>query len=136
MKTIIKSGLSIKLDLSKYDDKFQKAQDRLINQIRIDSEQFVPAENMTLSHSAHSENENTELVYSTPYARFQYFGKIMVDDRGSTWALRGTKKHVINKDLVYSKARHPKASSKWYEKAATEYKDSWIKLVKKVVKNG
>lgn len=136
MKTIIKSNLSIKLDISKQDFRFKKAQEMLINQIKIDTEKFVPARDMILSNSAHPENSNTELVYSTPYARFQYMGKVMVDDRGSTWAKKGTKKHVINKNLVYSKDRHPQATSKWFEKAKEEYKEKWIKLVKGVVKNG
>lgn len=134
--TFINSNISIKLDISKYDKRFKKAQERLINQIRIDSERYVPADSLTLSNSAHPENNNTELVYSTPYARFQYMGKVMVDDRGSTWAKKGTKKHVINRDLVYSKERHPEATSKWYEKAEGVYKTQWIKLVKEVVKNG
>lgn len=137
MKTsFIKSNVSVKLDISKYDKKFKKAQERLINQIRIDSEKYVPADTLVLSNSAHPENNNTELVYSTPYARFQYFGKVMVDDRGSTWARKGTKKHVIDRDLVYSKERHPDATSKWYEAAENNYKDEWVKLVKEVVKNG
>lgn len=136
MKTIIKSNLSIKLDISKQDFRFKKAQEMLINQIKIDTEKFVPARDMTLSNSAHPENINTEIVYSTPYARFQYMGKVMVDDRGSTWAKKGTKKHVINKNLVYSTDRHPQATSKWFEKAKEEYKEKWVKLVKGVVKNG
>lgn len=91
---------------------------------------------MILSNSAYVRNENRELVYSTPYARFQYMGKVMVDDRGSTWAKRGEKKHVINKDLVYSTDRHPQATSHWYEAAEKQYKKKWIKMVKDMVKHG
>lgn len=91
---------------------------------------------MTLSNSSYVRNNNTELVYHTPYARFQYMGKVMVDDRGSTYAKKGTKKHVINKDLVYSKERHPDATSHWYEVAERQYKRKWVKLVKDVVKHG
>lgn len=130
------AGLSMKVNLKRLDSKIKKAQSVLVSQIKIDSEQFVPARDLTLSNSAHAENKNTELVYNGPYARFQYYGKVMVDDRGSTYAKAGTKKHVINRDLVYSKERHPKATSFWYKKAKELYKDKWIKTFKDVVKNG
>lgn len=122
--------------MSKYDARFKKAQERLIYQIKADTEQYVPARDLTLSNSARARNDNKELVYSTPYARFQYMGKVMVDDRGSTYAKKGSKKHVISKNLVYSKDRHPQATSHWYEASESRYKNKWVQLVKDVVKYG
>nr|DAI79254.1 MAG TPA: Minor capsid protein [Caudoviricetes sp.] len=130
------SDFEFKINLKRMNGNIKKAQAALINQIRIDTEQYVPALDLTLSNSAHAENKNTELVYNGPYARFQYYGKVMVDERGSTYARPGGKKHVINKDLVYTKDRHPNATSFWYKKAKERYKDKWVKLVKDVVKNG
>lgn len=129
------SDFEFKINLRRINGNIKKAQAALINQIRIDTEQYVPAFDLTLSNSAHAENKNTELVYNGPYARFQYYGKVMVDERGSTYARPGGKKHVINKDLVYTKDRHPNATSFWYKKAKERYKDKWVKLVKDVVKN-
>ena len=71
------AGLSMKVNLKRLDRKIKKAQSVLVSQIKIDSEQFVPARDLTLSNSAHAENKNTELVYNGPYARFQYYGKVM-----------------------------------------------------------
>lgn len=130
------SDFEFKINLKRMNGNIKKAQAALINQIRIDTEQYVPALDLTLSNSAHAENKNTELVYNGPYARFQYYGKVMVDERGSAYARPGGKKHVINKDLVYTKDRHPNATSFWYKKAKERYKDKWVKLVKDVVKNG
>lgn len=130
------SDFEFKINLRRINGNIKKAQAALINQIRIDTEQYVPALDLTLSNSAHAENRNTELVYNGPYARFQYYGKVMVDERGSTYARPGGKKHVINKDLVYTKDRHPNATSFWYKKAKERYQDKWVKLVKDVVKNG
>lgn len=130
------SDFEFKINLKRMNGNIKKAQAALINQIRIDTEQYVPALDLTLSNSAHAENKNTELVYNGPYARFQYYGKVMVDERGSTYARPGGKKHVINKDLVYTKDRHPNATSFWYKKAKERYQDKWVKLVKDVVKNG
>lgn len=130
------SDFEFKINLRRMNGNIKKAQAALINQIRIDTEQYVPALDLTLSNSAHAENKNTELVYNGPYARFQYYGKVMVDERGSTYARPGGKKHVINKDLVYTKDRHPNATSFWYKKAKERYQDKWVKLVKDVVKNG
>lgn len=134
--SIVTSNLKFDLDMSKYYANIDKAQEALIYQIKTDTEQYVPARDLTLSNSAHAENDNTELVYSTPYARFQYMGKLMVDARGSAYALKGTKKHVVDKNLVYGTERHPSATSHWYEVAEERYKDSWIKLVKEIVTRG
>nr|DAW44947.1 MAG TPA: Minor capsid protein [Bacteriophage sp.] len=130
------SDFKFKINLKRINRNIEKAQATLINQIRIDTEQYVPAMDLTLSNSAHAENKNTELVYNGPYARFQYYGKVMVDERGSTYARLGSKKHVINRDLVYSKERHPNATSFWFEKSKARYKYKWIKLIKDVMKNG
>ena len=130
------SDFEFKINLRRIIGNIKKAQAALINQIRIDTEQYVPALDLTLSNSAHAENKNTELVYNGPYARFQYYGKVMVDERGSTYARPGGKKHVIDKDLVYNISRHPNATSFWYKKSKEQYKDKWIKLVKETIKNG
>lgn len=133
----IYSNIDITIDLSRYDILFEKAQKVLINQIKADCEPYVPAKDLTLSNSAHIENNNTELVYSTPYARYQYAGYVMTDEKGRTFVGKGEKKPIVtNRELVYSKDVHPKATKEWYEVAEKVNKDKWIKKVKEVVNNG
>ena len=56
--------------------------------------------------------EPSKVTYTSPYAHFQWEGRVMVDDRGSTWAKAGTKKHYTSASLKYS---YPNASSHWEE---------------------
>lgn len=65
--------------------------------------------------------------YKSPYAHFQWTGKVFVDERGSTWARRSESKHQINKDLQYSKDQHPLASSHWEKAMMTSKGDEFCK---------
>ena len=51
--------------------------------------------------------------YLSPYAHFQWEGKVFVDDRGSTWARRSDSKHATDRDLHYSPDQHPLAAAHW-----------------------
>lgn len=43
-----------------------------------------------------------EIVYDAPYARYTYYGKLMVSEKtGSAWAKQDEKKVVTDKDLTY-----------------------------------
>lgn len=90
-----------------------------------------------MTSSAHPENYNQELVWSGPYARFQYGGKVMTDEKGRTRVRKGEKKPIVtNRNLVYTKSVHPQAQSHWYAEAEKRHKNEWIKKVKDVVRNG
>ena len=114
-------------------EKLNKAQQDLNDQIMLDCKDYVPFNQGILSNSVHAENGD-EIVWNGPYARFLYMGKLMLDDRGSSWALKYTKKHVTGKNLTYSKEKHSKAGAKWFERAKNDYLESWIEVVKKAVK--
>lgn len=51
--------------------------------------------------------------YLSPYAHFQWNGKVFVDDRGSTWARRSESKHEIGRALHYSPDKNPLATAHW-----------------------
>jgi len=52
------------------------------------------------------------VTYNTPYARFQYYGKVMVGVKSrSAYAKPGERKEVIDKDLQYHGA--PKRGPFW-----------------------
>ena len=67
-----------------------------------------------------------EIHYIEPYARFQYYGKVMVDpNTGSTWApLHGTKV-VTAQNLKYRGA--PKRGAFWFDRMIADHKDDLIK---------
>lgn len=134
---MVYAELEFDLDLRDLDKRLDTAQESLINQIKEDTEKYVPAKSLDLTNSAHPENYNQELVWNGPYARFQYGGKVMTDERGRTWVGKGEKKPIVtNRNLVYRKDVHPDARSHWFDAAEKRHKNEWIKKVKSVVRNG
>ena len=130
----VNDSIKIDIDLTKFKDKLEKAQSDLVNQIIADTQDYVPFLQGDLSNSAKPNEDNTEIIYRAPYARYQYMGKLMLDNRGSSWAKKGTRKHVVNKDLTYSKEHHSQAGAKWYERSKENNLNNWIEVVKKAVK--
>ena len=62
-----------------------------------------------------------------PYAKYQYYGKLMVSSKtGGAWS-KGEKKILTNIDLTYSKAVHPQAGPFWFERMK---KDHWQDILK------
>jgi len=63
------------------------------------------------------------IYYNSPYARYQYYGKLMVSSvTGSAWARSGETKVLTGKDLIYSKRQHPNAQKRWFETMKTNHK--------------
>lgn len=56
------------------------------------------------------------IQYLSPYARYQYYGKLMVSSiTGSAWASKGEKKVLTDTDLKYSQT-NPLAGKMWFER--------------------
>lgn len=69
-----------------------------------------------------------EIHYNIPYARYQYYGKLMVSSiTGSAFAARGESKVLTEKDLVYNKARHPLAQRLWFETMKHNHKEQILR---------
>lgn len=74
-----------------------------------------------------------EINQITPYARFQYYGKVMVSAiTGSPWASRGEKKILTDKDLQYDTSRHPLAGKMWFERMKSDKKNQILEGARKV----
>ena len=64
---------------------------------------------------------NGHIYYLSPYARYQYYGKLMVSSiTGSAYASMGESKVLTNTDLVHQKSRHPLAGPFWFERMKAE----------------
>ena len=132
---VINDNIKIDIDLTKFKKKLSKVQSDLIYQIKSDTENYVPFNQGVLSNSVRPENNNTELVYDTPYARYLYMGKVVTDEKGRTWVGKGEKKPIVtNKDLTYSKEGHSKSGAKWYERSKEDNLEKWIDTIKKGLK--
>lgn len=111
------------------------AEHELAEQVKEDTVPFVPAK--TESLSIRTRVEKSLIIYPGPYARFLYFGKLMVDpETGSAWARRGVKKVLTDKNLVFSQAVHPQAQSHWFEASKAQNIDKWEKKAKELIRNG
>lgn len=107
----------------------------LANQIKQDTDQFVPAKTGSLASRARV--ERNLLIYPGPYARYLYHGKLMVDpETGSSYAKKGSTKTLTGKDLVFSKAMHGKAQSEWFEASKAVNLDKWKRVYARAVTRG
>lgn len=69
-----------------------------------------------------------EIRQNTPYARYQYYGKLMVSSlTGSAYANKGESKVLTDRDLKYNTSRHPKAGSYWFERMKADHKQQILK---------
>lgn len=44
---------------------------------------------------------NRSIKYTSPYAHYMYYGKLMLAKNGSSWAKFGESKHYVSKNLKY-----------------------------------
>lgn len=77
------------------------------------------------------------IYYQSPYARYQYYGKLMVSRvTGSPYASKGESKILTDKNLNYSTARHPKAQKLWFETMKTNHMEQILRGAAAYTKGG
>ena len=109
------------------------AEHTLAIQMAKDTEPYVPARTKSLANRV-IVHEDT-IIYPGPYAKFLYYGKLMIDpNTGSPWAPKGATKVVTGKDLNISKAVHSKAQSHWFEASKAQNKEKWIRVAGRAMK--
>ena len=75
---------------------------------------------------------NGEITQIAPYARYQYYGKLMVSSiTGSAWATKGESKVLTDKNLTYSKI-NPNAGSFWFERMKSDHKKAILNGARKL----
>lgn len=110
-----------------------KAEHAVAVQVEKDTEPFVPA--LTGSLTQRTRVVGSEVIYPGPYARFLYYGKVMVDpNTGSTYAPKGGTKVVTDRNLVFNKTMHPQAQAHWFEASKAQNLDKWVRVADKAVK--
>ena len=107
----------------------------LAQQIAKDTSPFVPA--LTGSLDERTIVTGSNVVYPGPYARFLYYGKVMVDpNTGSTFAPKGGSKVTTDRNLVFNKSVHPQAQDHWFEASKAQNLDKWKEVARKAVADG
>lgn len=118
--------------ISRVSDKTSRI---LAVQIQKDTDPFVPASQSEVLSRGTTVSEN-KVIYHGPYARFLYFGKLMIDpNTGSAWAKKGAAKVLTDKDLLFSKAVHPQAQPRWFEASKAQNLEKWLRVAEKAVRN-
>lgn len=113
--------------------KSERAGAAVAQQIRKDTSPYVPFR--TGSLDIRTRVDGNSVVYPGPYARFLYYGKVMVDpNTGSTWAPLGGTKVVTDRNLVFTKDFHPQAQAFWFEASKAQNKEKWLRVAQAAVK--
>jgi len=110
-----------------------RAQLFLANESRKLMQPYVPERNHILVKNVRTYVEDHQGIvhYLSPYARFQYHGKLMVSSKtGSPWS-RGEAKVLTDKDLKYVK---PTATSYWDKAMKTARGDALAKACQNYIK--
>ena len=77
-----------------------------------------------------------EIHQIAPYAKYQYYGKLMVSSlTGSAWS-KGEKKVLTDINLNYTKAVHPLAGPFWFERMKRDHLDAILKGAQKYAERG
>lgn len=78
-----------------------------------------------------------QIKQNTPYARYQYYGELMVSSTtGSAWATSGESKVLTGVPLQHSKAKHPQAGKMWFERMKEAHKQSILAGAQKYASGG
>lgn len=117
-----------------YKAKQQKALRMLKSEIAKDTEPAVPMRDGTLRRAVTTSLRTNapKLIWPTPYARFLYYGKVMVGRiTRRAWSKKGETKVATNKNLTYSQ---PGTGPNWFGRTKKQKLQKWIKIAKKVFK--
>lgn len=98
---------------------------------------YVPAKNLVLAQNVrvYVEGDVGVVHYTSPYARFQYKGLVMISRvTGSPFARHGESKVVTGRRLNHSGGRHPLATSEWDKAMKAAKMDAYTSAVQAFVR--
>ena len=125
-----------------------KAQAIVTQQVKKDTEEFVPM--LTGSLNTRTRVIGNTIVYPGPYARYLYYGKVMVDaatgkgpmrivDKMGNEYIRFRKGAVLrptDRPLNYTTDFHKQAGPNWIERSKAQNLPKWLRVAERVVNTG
>lgn len=91
---------------------------------------FTPFDTGALQNNVYV--KNGEVVYTVAYARYLYYGKVMVSpSTGSTWAKSGEKKMRTQRSLQFKGA--PMRGAYWFLRMKSQYSQEILKGAGKLI---
>lgn len=131
-------NVKVNIDTNKIKKKYQVRNKDAIkvlkSEISKDTEPYVPMRDSRLRRAvATSLRTNApKLIWATPYARFIYYGKLMVGRiTRRAWAKKGETKVATSKNLTYSQ---PGTGPNWFNRTKKQKLQKWINVARKVFK--
>ena len=137
---------TVKTDLSELEavkDATTNANTILLSQVMKDTSPYVPF--LTGSLNARTHVVGNTIIYPGPYARYLYYGKVMVDSvTGKGPAKipevgyrfrRGATLRPTDRPLTYTKDFHPKATARWFEVAKARNLQKWERVLRGAITN-
>lgn len=145
-------NMKIDIDLSRFEEQFQKAQYELDSMVMTDMLPFMPRVtgnfiNLTKTRSASIAGSGEVVAAAPPYGRYLYYGKVMVNRKTGKGPLKipnGPGEYILrfpegsslvetNRPLKYT---NPATKPEWFEEAKKKQSKNWIKQVKKYAGGG
>ncbi|MGN0533292.1 MAG: minor capsid protein [Eubacterium sp.] len=120
----------------------------LTNELMRLSDPYVPMRNSILKNSARVTEEGDAIIYDTPYARYHWYGKLMVDPKTGKgcyvftdnatgnvvfYSRKGVQKVLTDVDLNYHGALR---GSRWVERCWIDNKDAICKSLEAFIESG
>lgn len=140
--SVKRAGVDIKLDMSRIEGNFNKAQYALDSAVMTSMVPFMPHRDgsfiqKTRAESASMAGTGEVVAAAAPEGRFLYNGKVMIDPvTKSAYARKAAKKILTTQSLKFSKNHNPKARAKWFDAAKKADGDKWVRTVKEIAGGG
>jgi len=143
--------VTLDINLERFEQQFQRAQYELDSTVMTDMEPFMPKQsgtfiNVTKAQSAAIAGSGKVVAAASPFGRFLYKGKTMVDvETGSPFARPAAKKVLVSEfggktaareNLDLSKGVNPNAQPEWFEAAKERHVKTWIRKTKRIAGGG
>lgn len=123
----------------------KRAEHAVAVQAAEDTEDYVPM--LTGSLKNRTQVRDNLIIYPGPYARYLYYGKVMVDSetgkgpmhftgRDGNEVIRFRKGAVLkptDRDLKFNTASHKNAQAHWFEASKAQNLDKWKRVAAKAV---
>lgn len=123
---VFDGALDVNINADRFTAQYSRAQKWLDNQVITDSNPYVPFQSGDLRRSAirGTVPGEGEIVWDSPYARYQYYGKVMIGP---------PPKELTDMPLQY---HTPGTGSFWFENAKSVKKQQWINGARKIAGGG
>lgn len=105
---------------------------------------YVPFDEGILAGSANTATEigSGEIIYDTPYARYQYYGEVygpnipIVENGTITGYFSPPEKYPTGEKIQYKQDKHPLAGSHWFDRAMADHSKDVLKEAQNAADRG